>query len=110
MGGRQAFNLVLDAEAGENTLGRCLDPERPALQCDGSAHSKRPVTKNAQEEGHCQRHSAPEGTETHVVRGARKRFRAECEISLRSSSVRKPMVPNSLPQDGGPPMRAPMAR
>jgi len=110
MSRRLAFNTILDTHPGQYPTCRLLHPHGAALQRDRAAQAQEPETENAQGKSHRQRHSAPDGTDVHVVSGARKRFRAEGAISLRSSSVRKSMVPNSRSQAGGPPMRAPMAK
>jgi hypothetical protein len=107
---RSPVDAIVNSHPCQYPASSLLGPQRATLQRNWTAQPKQPIADNAEGQSQYQRHSAPDRAKAHVVRGVRKRLRAEGESNFRSSSVRKSMVPNSLSQAGGQQTRAPIAR
>ena len=91
---RPAMNPGVNAQGSHNPACRRPHPLRTLEKRNVAAQAEQPKRNRIRGQGKSQRHSAPEGTQTHWVSGARNRLRAADESSFRSSSVRKSMVPN----------------
>jgi len=105
----RAFDGEADVEQAHDKDAGFVLPQGAALHGVWACEAHEQGACEAVEECEPERHSAPDRAKIHCVSGARKRLRAEAESCLRSSRVRKSMVPKSRSQAGGAAMRAPMA-
>src|SRR5512146_290890 len=101
MRSRFTLDRVGNIQAFQNPARTSLHPDCAPFKRARTLKAKEPEGYDASDDFKSQRHSAPGPAQAHCVSEARKRLRAAVEIDLRSSSVRKSIVPNSRSQAGG---------